>query len=114
MTVGSRRSFDSPEPALAADGGKLHLAHRGGGRDVSLYHASFNGSSWSTDLRTGSHRSGTGPAVIAYRDSNASQSQLLVVHRGVRTRAAGADTAEIASLLATEAEQQTPGTTDSP
>ncbi|MFD0469334.1 hypothetical protein ACFQ0B_14220 [Nonomuraea thailandensis] len=57
--------------------------HRGSA-DPSLWWSSFNGSGWTADQRLPHHYSAEAPAIIAYRDRNATRDQLLCVHRGIR------------------------------
>ncbi|MEU3048824.1 hypothetical protein ABZ705_20335 [Streptomyces sp. NPDC006984] len=100
-------------PGLAVFDNKLYCIHRGhGSGDQDLYCLSYNGTSWVNGHRLPNHRSGTGPAAIAYRDKNGSQNQLMVLHRGAGTRAAGADTAETEARYA--AEQAAANTPDTP
>ncbi|MFJ1550595.1 hypothetical protein [Streptomyces sp. NPDC088246] len=90
-------------PGLAVLDDKLYLVHRGhGSGDKNLWWSTYNGSTWSTDTMFPGHTSGAGPAVAAYRDPNATHSQLLVVHRGYGARAAGTDAAEAEARIAAE------------
>lgn len=92
-------------PALAVFDNKLHCVQRGHGNgDQDLWYTTLNGSTWSTDTRIPNHKSSAGPAAITYRDKHGTANQLLVVHRGSGSRAAGADTIEA------EAEASTPRT----
>jgi hypothetical protein len=80
------------------------MVHRDAGSHNSLWHTTFNGTSWSRDERFPGHSSGAGPAVVAYRDVNApaEDRRLFVVHRGYGNRAAGTDTAAMEALIAAE------------
>ncbi|WP_372405456.1 hypothetical protein [Streptomyces luteireticuli] len=68
-------------PGLAVFDNKLYCVHRGS-EDQHLWWAAYDGGSWSSDQRLPGHASVSGPAVIAYRDSNGTRDQLLVIHRG--------------------------------
>ncbi|MFJ3973347.1 hypothetical protein ACIPYR_35080 [Streptomyces parvus] len=117
---GARWSGDAAMSALSLEGpglavfeNKLYCVHRGyGNGDQDLLFHSYNGTSWSPGQRLPNHRSGMGPAVIAYRDKNGSQNQLMVLHRGAGIRAAGADTDEAEARYA--AEQTEAATPDTP
>ncbi|MFI5945578.1 hypothetical protein ACIBCB_35775 [Streptomyces uncialis] len=100
-------------PGLAVFDNKVYCVHRGHGTgDQYLWWSEYNGSRWSTDQKLAHHTSGAGPAVIAYRDKNGTQNQLLVVHRGYGLRAAGTDAAEVeAQTAALEAEPSPQDTT---
>ncbi|MFI6730442.1 hypothetical protein NRF20_06170 [Streptomyces sp. R-74717] len=48
-----------------------------------LWLTRFDGSTWTPDDKfNGTHLTGAGPALIAYRDKNGTQDHLLCVHRG--------------------------------
>ncbi|MFF1498172.1 hypothetical protein [Streptomyces sp. NPDC058304] len=90
-------------PGLAVFDNQLYCVHRGyGNADQQLWWTTYNGSTWSSDQRFPAHSSAAGPAVIAYRDKNGTQDQLMVVHRGYGNRAAGTDSAEIEAQIAAE------------
>ena len=66
---------------LTVFGDYLYCVHRGG-KDNKLWWTRWNGSSWSPDTQLPDHLSDEGPAILAYRDRNATEDQLLCVHRG--------------------------------
>ncbi|MFE5091936.1 hypothetical protein ACFRCI_16430 [Streptomyces sp. NPDC056638] len=69
--------MDHRQPRRTAEfGGKLHRVHRGSGSDTALWHATFNGTSWSADTRLAAHSSLEGPG-LAVLDG-----KLYLVHRG--------------------------------
>lgn len=111
MYDGTRWSSDQSLPAhsslegpgLAVFDNKLYCVHRGhGSNDQNLWWTYYDGSRWSTDTKFPGHTSGAGPAVIAYRDKNGTQDQLMVVHRGYGKRAAGTDSDETHARIAAE------------
>lgn len=111
MYDGTRWSSDQSLPAhsslegpgLAVFDNKLYCVHRGhGSGDQNLWWTYYDGSRWSTDTKFPGHTSGAGPAVIANRDKNGTQDQLMVVHRGYGKRAAGTDSDEAQARIAAE------------
>lgn len=103
----SMRAQSLEGPALAVFKGDLYCIHRGyGSGDQNLWWSKYR-TSWDTDRKFPGHLSGAGPAAIVYKDTKnigeePAPDQLLVVHRGAGTKAAGADTAEVEARIAAE------------
>ncbi|MFI8883761.1 hypothetical protein [Streptomyces sp. NPDC053813] len=92
-------------PALTVFNNELYCIHRGNGSgDQNLYWTKLrSGAAWTRDAQLPDHLSGAGPAAVVYRDpKNGTKDQLMVVHRGWGSRAAGSDAAEVEALLAAE------------
>lgn len=67
----------SSNPALAGFQGRLHLVHRGGTHDDSLWAAVYDAQTgWSADTRLPGHSSSVGPALAVF------SGKLHCVHRG--------------------------------
>ncbi|WP_406300788.1 hypothetical protein OG948_55850 (plasmid) [Embleya sp. NBC_00888] len=100
-------------PGMAVFENKLYCIHRShGGGDDNLFWTRFDGGTWTPDAVFPSHRSGAGPAAVAYRDRNGTKDQLLVIHRGYGNRAAG--TAGIDAEARIAADEITAATPDIP
>ncbi len=79
-------------PALAVYADLLCMVHRGNTKDDNLWYATYNDTTWNTDTEFPNHHSADTPALVDYRDPNATTTnyrdptttshQLLMVHRG--------------------------------